>query len=238
MSKRRLVSDTERTQTMLDLVHCCYPSDELRQSYVVIEEVAPGTGYSSVQRYADVLVLAVWPSLGLTLDGYEIKASRADLKKELADLSKHMGVARYCNRWTLLAWDESVLVDGIPDDWGIAITVDGEHGRELKQIRKAPNREPQEWPRAFVCSLVRNAYQQGPRAAFLARAVIETADRARSEWRRVGESQRQDLVLPLTKALFGRDSWKWPAEARNPEHVVKIATERLMQGALNLEATA
>jgi hypothetical protein len=240
MSAPRRISDAERTATMLDLLRRQYEGERggMSLSHVVVEEVAPGTGFSSVARWADVLVLGVWPSKGLTLDGYEIKASRADLKRELADPTKAEAVARYCDSWTLLAWDDAVLVDGIPEGWGIVTTVDGEHGRELKRKRAAAKRTPEPWPRAFVCSLVRNAYQQAPGAAFIARAVAAAAERAVRDGRSQEKNEIRHAMRPLAEAIYGKDSWRWPSEAHDAEKLMKVAAERLAQGVLNIGGAA
>lgn len=234
MSKARRVADFERTATMLDLVHSIYPSGSMSRSHVVIEECAPGTGWSHANRYADVLALSVWPSNGLTLDGYEIKASRADLKKELSDLSKHAAIARYCDTWTLVVWDETVLVEGIPETWGILTTSEGEHGRELITQRKATKRTPEEWPRSFVCALVRNASEQSPGAAYVARACSEAGANGRTQGKDSADLRWKAATTPLVETLYGKNSWKWPAEAFDPEHLFKTAVERLSQEVLRL----
>lgn len=225
------IPDAERTAAMLDLMRRRYEGDRggASLSHVVVEEVAPGTGFSAAQRWADVLVLSVWPSSGLTLDGFEIKASRADLKKELADPAKSEALARYCDSWTLVAWDDAVLVDGIPEGWGIITTADGSHGRELVQKRKAAKRTPEPWPRSFVCSLVRNAYQQSPQAAFVARAVVAASTAGVREGRSIERQSVKQALRPLARALFGENEWRWPAEASDPERLMKIAAERLAQ---------
>lgn len=235
MSKPRRFDAVERTCVMLDLVRSIYPSrGGVSLSHIVVEEVAPGTGWSAEQRRADVLALSVWPSKGLTLDGYEIKASRADLKKELADPEKHQAVARYCDTWTLVAWDDEVLVDGVPESWGILTTVtdDDGIGRELHQVRKAQKREPDPWPRAFVCSLVRNAFEQSPGAAYVARACVEASRRGRDEGIREADADIREVLAPLATLLYGPDAWKWPAGGRDPETLVKTVVQRLSQGIL------
>lgn len=236
MSRAAPIPDAERTATMLDLLHRRCIGTELvgAPARVLLEEVAPGTGWSAAQRWADVLILDMWPSRGLSLHGYEIKASRADLKRELADLTKHQAVARYCDSWTLVAWDDAVLVDGLPDDWGLITTRDGEHGRELVDVRKPTKREPAEWPRSFVCSMVRNAYQQSPGAAYVARACLEAEAKGRRAGRDLERDALRHAMRPLCELLFGTNSWNWPAAAREPEAVMKLAAERLQQGALSL----
>jgi hypothetical protein len=225
MSSARKVPDAERTAIMVDLVRSQYP----RISHVLIEEVAPGTGWYGTARYADVLALGVWPSKGLKLEGYEIKASKADLKRELADLAKHQAVARFCNEWWLVVWDEKLL-EGleIPIGWGVMVTVPAEHEtRELKVLRKAPAREPEPWPRAFVCSMVRNAHQQSPGAHYIARAIMAAAqEQAQREALRT-KAAMESLLRPLQEALYGTNSWRWQKEAQDLEAVVKLAVSKL-----------
>jgi len=59
VSKPRVVPDIERTAKMLDLVRESYPTVATGISHVVVEDVAPGTGWNRGNRWADVLVLSV-----------------------------------------------------------------------------------------------------------------------------------------------------------------------------------
>lgn len=235
MSKPRVVADFERTRILTDLLREKYaPKGEVMSlSHVVIEEVAQGTG-SWGNRWADVLALGMWQSNNRALHGYEVKASRADLKKELSDLTKHEAVGKYCDTWTLVAWDEKVLVDGIPEDWGIMLSEDHNHGRRLVEQRKAAKRDAQSWPRSFVCSMVRNAYEQAPSAAFVARLVKELAVKSSRELDAAVKSSLYDELDPLRKALYGEDRYKWPDEARDSAKVLKLAAEKLTQEVLAL----
>jgi hypothetical protein len=242
MSKLRKVADVERTATMLDLVHRMfmdgtYGEGRLPPRYVLVEEVAPGTGFSAAQRWADLLALSMWPSDGLTLQGFEIKASRADLKRELADLAKHQAVARYCDRWTLVVWDESVLVDEVPVDWGLIWTKDGDDGRELVHGRAAVKRTPEPWPKSFTCSLVRNAFQQSPSAAYVARACREATRLGHTEGRNHADAEFRTLVRPLFEAVYGKELWNWPRGTNAVETMVKDAAARLAQGSLLADVT-
>lgn len=241
MSRAAKIGDAERTATMLDLVRRKYPTTGMAPSHVVIEEVSPGTGWMREQRWADVLALGVWPSRGLTLTGYEIKASRADLKRELCDLTKHEAVARYCTDWWLVGWDEKMLDVGmpIPGGWGILLTANDEHGeRQLVVHRKAAQREPEQWPRPFICSMVRNAYQQSPGAHYVARAVLSATEETARQLRKLADHQHRSettaLLGELRTFMYGRDSWKWPAEAHDPKATIQDAISRLNQLALNV----
>jgi len=228
LSKARVIPDAERTARMLDLLHRCYPGNGVSLAHVVIEQVAPTTGWA--RRWADALVLAVWPSKGLTLDGYEVKASRADLRRELRDLDKHRALARYCDAWWLLAWDESVLLDEIPPTWGIILTEEDDDGeRTLVTKRKAAKLKPEPWPREFICSLVRNAYVQSPGAAYVARAVREAHRLSEGHERSVAAAEARRHIEPLARLLYGDNRYKWPDEASDPETVCRLAAERLAQ---------
>lgn len=229
MSGAQRVTDARRTAIMVDLLHLWHQDrNGNAASHVVLEEVAPGTGWAA-RRWADVLVLSMWPSKGLTLDGFEVKASRADLKRELADLDKHQATARYCDTWNLLVWDEAVLKGfDIPEGWGLWITTgDDDNGRRLKCLRIAAKRRPEPWPRAFVCSMVRNAYEQSPGATWVAALLDNAAARSWERHRRDVAAARSTGLEPLCRALWGPNSFRWPKESRDPDAVLKLACERL-----------
>ena len=238
MSAPRKRNDVERTRCMLDLVRRKYDAESgMSRAWVACEEVADGTGWGA-GRFADVLAFAVWPSLKHVMIGYEVKASRSDLKRELADLSKHEALACFCDEWWLVAWDESVLLDGIPASWGILLTREADGDRELFVHRKAEKREAEPWTRNFVASLVRNAYDQSPRAGLLVNIANE-AVRQERPWAKQAEERRQrELIAPLCRLLFGDNDWRWPREAHDPAKVIEMAVQRLRQGELPLGGVA
>lgn len=167
----------QRTTLLLDLLaagHCGggngTPATEkaMAARQVFLTEVAPGTGFAS--GYADAVAVSLWHSDGLEAEGYEIKASRADLRRELADLGKWQRVGRYCSRWWLVVWDRRWLDDErIPVEWGLlAYQDDG----SLAIVRKASALPAEEWPRDFVASLLRRAAESAPCAALLERMRV------------------------------------------------------------------
>lgn len=237
MSKRRYFADGERTAIMVDLLREKHPlstfgpNDAMAPSHVVLHEVAPGTGWSGGSGWADVLVLSCWHSNGYTLTGYEVKASKADLKRELADLSKHQRLARYCDAWWLLAWDDNVL-DGqtLPEDWGVMVTEAEDEldvCRALKTRRKAATRTPEEWPRHFVVSLVRNAFEQSPGLAYVERVLKYTRDRAVHDGRQMAENEERRRWEPVVELLYGRDRYGRPLGASDPDKLAAAVAARL-----------
>lgn len=234
------IPDAERTAIMVDLVRRLHEpphgQDRMPPGAVVLEEVGSTTGGGG--RRADVLALGIWRSTGRRLRGYEIKASRADLKRELADPMKYRAVSRFCDRWSVVVWDESMLMDGLPDAWGIMVTRDGEHGRELHLQRKAEALTPEPWTRDFICSMIRNAYQQAPGAAYVARAVGSAIAEQRREDVRAMEREMRKLVLPLHNHFHGADAWRMPTEKIDPAALIARAVQELQQGMLFSATTA
>lgn len=138
-----------------------------QQGYVLVREVGNGTG-SSCRRHADAVALQCWPSRGLGLDGFEVKVSKSDLRRELEDETKAHEVARFCRRWWLVVADEKV-VDGLalPDGWGVLLP----SGKGLAVHTKPAERTPEAWPTTFVAALVRAAWEQRPDVADRSREI-------------------------------------------------------------------
>lgn len=70
--------------------------------------------------------------------GYEVKVSRADWLRELADLSKANTWARFCHHWWLVASHKDIVQAGeLPDGWGLLVP----RGPHLAAVVKAPYRD-------------------------------------------------------------------------------------------------
>jgi hypothetical protein len=169
------LTDAQRTTLLLDLVAAGHvrggngtPVNEkmMAAREVFITEVADGTGFAA--GYADAVAVSVWPS-EFGAEGYEIKASRADLKRELSDLSKWQRVGRFCGRWWLVAWDRRWLDDErIPVAWGL-LAYDADNG-ELSTVRRAEKLTPEPWTPAFIAAVIRRSAEAAPCAALMERA--------------------------------------------------------------------
>lgn len=105
------------------------------QEYAVLFEVADATG-AVARRYADAVVMSLWPSRGMEIHGIEIKVSRSDYRREAADPAKAESVARYCDKWSLYT-ASGVVTDlgGVPPAWGVE-EFDGKSFRTLKRAEK------------------------------------------------------------------------------------------------------
>lgn len=124
-----------------------YPPPE----WVVLPEVANGTG-STVRRWADAVAMSMYPSRGLTLMGFEIKASRTDWKRELSDPSKAQPVQKYCDYWYVIAPKDLVDLSDVPENWGLMEP----YGKGLRATKVAPKLEATPLSRTFIASLLRS----------------------------------------------------------------------------------
>ena len=148
--------------------------DALRQyhatgvgEWVYAEEVRVSVGYLNMgadqhvdrdirrgaERTIDAFALHTWRSKGFRRIAYEVKATRADLRRELDNPDKSKAALALSNAFYLVVHD-SVRFDDleIPSDWGIRVLFAG----RLVTRRPAKLRKTPEPPYTFMLSLARN----------------------------------------------------------------------------------
>lgn len=96
-------------------------------------EVAAGTGRNA-NRHIDAVVMELWPSRGLSLHAIEIKVSKADFKRELADGPKAEEIAQYCDIMSIASPLGLLKITELPSAWGL-IEINKDH---IFRITKAP----------------------------------------------------------------------------------------------------
>jgi hypothetical protein len=119
----------------------------------------------NANREADALGIGLWPSRGCHLYGFEIKASRGDWLRELKSGAKAEAFFAYCDFWTLVVGDPSIVKDGeLPTGWGLLVP----HGKSLRQVvRPALNKDAAPMPRGMLAAFVKRAATQAPLEATL-----------------------------------------------------------------------
>lgn len=121
-------------------------------TWAFLEQVRNSTGWAKVPRTADAIAMSCWPSRGLELHGFEVKVSRTDWKRELADPLKAEEIMAFCDRWWIVTPAKGVVQDGeIPTTWGHMV-VDG-RGATVKVA--APKLEAQPIDRLFLAAILR-----------------------------------------------------------------------------------
>lgn len=154
---------TERQ--MLDALHARYSvtSQGDLQRYVCAEHVRNMCGFGGWDyaankakplRTADFLAQDLWDAKGLLLHGHEVKVSRSDWLRELADPDKAESIKRYCDRWWLVVPDRRIVRDDLPPGWGLLALDDSDR---LRVVHRAPALTPEPHPPTFRGAFLRAA---------------------------------------------------------------------------------
>jgi hypothetical protein len=126
--------------------------------WALFAEVCDATGDLATRR-ADAIALSLCKQecheqQRVFVRGFEIKVSRNDWLRELADMNKSETMRAYCNEWILVAPTDVVSLDEIPEGWGWYIPKIG----EMHRFAKRPiYNEDVKLDIDFVASLVRSS---------------------------------------------------------------------------------
>jgi hypothetical protein len=121
--------------------------------YAVMAEVSDMAGFSR-SRSADYIVMGLWPSRGLHLQGIELKSHRSDWLLELKNPKKAENIFQYCDMFSLLTSDETVAkLEEIPSNWG---WMNIEKGK-IRIIKPAPLLTPVPLSRSFLAAILKRA---------------------------------------------------------------------------------
>ena len=162
------------------------------QEYAIMWEVANATG-TNVRRYADAVIMSLWPSRGLELHGVEIKVNRHDWLKEAQDPTKAEEIAKFCDRWWVHTSPNIVRdVSELPPMWGLREY----DGKQWKTIKQAERTEAQSITRGFLASLLRRA--DGPMRAAIEEARNEAYKRVQEQM----DEQRKRYQDDVEKAVI------------------------------------
>jgi len=154
----------------LSALQKCFPSPE----YAVMFEVPDCTGFAGSRRM-DVVVMGLWPSRGLELQGIEVKRYRSDWLRERKNPEKQELHARFMDTMWLLTTEPGVAeLDEVPEQWGWMHF----NGQKLVTKKKAPTRSPEPPSRGFLAALLK-AFMT-PNEQVVAK-LVESRTKERSE---------------------------------------------------------
>jgi hypothetical protein len=156
------VADRLTTTDMLDLLSAryCLPK------YALVTEVPNATSVSK-SRTCDAMAFGCWSTVGIRIEGFEVKVSRSDWLKELNDRSKAATFEPFCHHWWIVAAPKVVRIEELPAEWGLLEP----SGKGLKAKSAASLRTPEPMPVAMLSALVRRAI--GGQSATAAIAMAE-----------------------------------------------------------------
>lgn len=228
------------------LMHIRYAAPE----WALFEEVANGTG-GSIKRYADAIAVGLFPSRGLSIQGFEIKVSRSDLKSELMNPEKAEEIAQYCDRWWIVAPAGMVKPEELPETWGLVEAYEN----CLRNKKEAAKLEAKPLTRKFFCALARRAHEvnQSTLNGLIAARTQEQADqfykkqqemiKARDEFRGYSsKAARYDELIKNLKEIEDKtgvnliDQWHGHTDfLRAAEFVKKTGVLQAYQGIASIQ---
>ena len=133
--------------------------------HALILEVSDATG-GRRGRIADAIIMGLWPSRGINLDGVEIKTQRSDWLRELKDPQKAESISRFCDHWWVHATPDIVKEDEVPTGWGLRVY----DGRVWRTVIEASKRDAEPVDHDFLAAILRRSDQMAERKA---EAMIE-----------------------------------------------------------------
>jgi len=137
------------TADLMDLLKGRYPST----AYAVLEEVRDRAGFAA-NGAADAIVMGLWPSRGLHLEGFELKVTRYDWQRERKKPEKAESWFGYCDFWWLVINDPTIVQDGeLPEPWGLLVA----KGGKLHTARPAKRLDPKPIDRHQLAALLKRA---------------------------------------------------------------------------------
>lgn len=153
------------------------------RQYAIAEEVGLTTGYS--HRRLDMMVMDCYNSNGFRIDGFEIKVSASDLRRELEDPEKHVAFFDVIDYYTLAVPHglTDKLMDVIPPKWGILfVNEDGSTRYKRRALALRDEKAMNPVPRGFLASITRSIQAAQPAAQEL-RAEYERGYKEANEKR-------------------------------------------------------
>lgn len=183
------------------LVHLSDMYSDANQ-YVCAAEVSPRTG--AWERRIDFLVMNCYDSEQLKIQGYEIKISKADLKRELEDPDKHAVFFDAIDFYWLIAPKQVVdNIDLIPPKWGVRAVWRDESGKIVSRTVRKP-----------TCLHDEQMYSRKIRKTFMAsfcRAISKqslTKAKLHEQQRSLEEDIRKKVESELTNGGRVVPNWK------------------------------
>lgn len=172
-----------------------YPKDQC----ALLPQVADRTGFTT--RHADAVCMQLWPSRGLTIEGFEIKVSRSDWKSELAKPEKADVIYKFCDKWWIAAPPGIVQVEELPPTWGLLEVEHTEKGDDTVTVKvQAPKNEGVTPPtRLFIASLLRSLQAHEAPEAEVERRVNQQSARLHEQAREASTKDNKFLHEKLTK---------------------------------------
>jgi hypothetical protein len=220
---------------LVEFIENTYGQDK---GWLVLDQVRSGISSWHI-RTADALAYGMWPSKGQLIMGFEIKVSYGDWQRELQVPEKADEIAKYCDKWWVVAPKDLIPVQELPEKWGLL-----EPARTKLHVKKqAVDLETgyKDLPREFISCIfrrfvekvkkparedLRNEYNRGIQEG-LDRAVYQEMDK---EMKQISYQYKQlkEAVAKFEETsgvqLTGDYGWMGGMTAENVAWLVKNAS--------------
>jgi hypothetical protein len=168
---------------------------QVRDGEILLREVPAPDSRPGEGCRADLVRIGLWRSRGLALDVHELKISRSDWLRELADPGKADAWWPYCSRFWIVAPPGIVQSGELPAGWGLMQPPTTAGRRKFRVVVEAEVKEPQ-----FTMDL-------------LATLVRRTDNTRLTEIAQVREQHREELYKRITETRQNA------AQSGLPEHM-------------------
>lgn len=115
--------------------------------YSILSQVEVPSGAGC--RVVDAIVLGKWSSIDLSIQGFEIKATRSNWLQEIGNPEKSEAGFSYCDTWSLLTYPGVADPQEIPPKWGHLVL----DGFNLEVLKEAPKLQALPVDRSFVARI-------------------------------------------------------------------------------------
>lgn len=182
-------------------------------------EVADSSGFNG-KRWADCVAFNLWPSRGHSVHGVEIKISRSDWQRELAQPEKAEAIHQYCNQWWVAAKKGVVVSCEMPDGWGLLEYQEaGRRAGRLVIAKPAASIQRGDLPRDFLAAFIKAIHRKDDAElnAQIREVVEKRLASAREQWeqtRRDGNEQAAAKLAKIETALarIGVSQWDFDSD--------------------------
>jgi len=124
-------------------------------AYTLLPQLRNGVGFVKRPcRTIDAMIVSTWSSHGLWVGGVEIKVSRSDWRRELANPQKADSIQKFCKYWYVASPPDVIPEGEVPETWGLIHTT---ARRSVTIVRAAPALEPEPLDMPLICSMIRCA---------------------------------------------------------------------------------
>jgi hypothetical protein len=187
-------------------------------AYAMLREVRNRTGYGAQDRFADALVVSLWPSRGIWFGGVEVKVSRSDWLSELKKPAKSAAIQKFCSYWWVATPADIIKPGELPETWGhIEVSA-----AKCKVTKVAPKLECEAPSATFVASVLRS--EAGREAVIRQGGVDEGWKRAIEQYGTEAASEALNKQITAEQKVHGLEQERDRAKSELEQLRVRVKT--------------